>query len=217
MKASLQKLKTKLEKAVSSLSPENKAELYFQKRKHAIKVGMQGEQKKFMEMIKKCDEFYNEHAEGTDYYTFHNAHHKFLDWQTDYIYFRQYQHLLAEADREKDIYKFDLQIMETLEYLLRHQKELGSDFAIGKTLEVVSKVKERAKTAIKEYDETIPQLEQQVETDANFKKNDYFKDIDNLGYKNLSWNEYLVGICNTGTKNGSKEIIGKSLINPEGA
>ncbi len=201
MKAGLQKLKNNLKNAVSTLPLESKAELYFEKRKHSLMLGMQGEQEKFTEAIRKCDEFYKENAEGNDYYKFHKAHHKFLNWQTDYIYFRQYQHLLAEADRERDIYKFELQVMDTLDHFLENYKTLGFDFTIDNALKVVKIVKERAETAIKDYDETIPQLEQQVENDEYFQKNNYFRDVDNLGYRDLSWKEFMDYMCNVGTNN----------------
>lgn len=202
MKAGLQKLKNNVKKAVSTLPPENKAELYFEKRKHSLKLGMQGEQKKFLEAIKKCDEFYEENAIGDDYYRFHRAHHKYLNWSTDYTHFRGYQQLLAGADRERDIYKQELKVMDTLNYLLENYKTLGFDFTIENALKVVKTIKKRDETTIKEYDETIPQLEQQVEDDEVFQKNNYFRDVDTLGYKDLSWRKVLDYMCNIRTNNG---------------
>ncbi|AEG17319.1 hypothetical protein MSWAN_0273 [Methanobacterium paludis] len=44
-------------------------------------------------------------------------------------------------------------------------------------------------------------VEQQVETDEYFKKNKYFQDVDNLGYRDLSWKKYMAYMCNIGTNN----------------
>lgn len=183
MKAGLNKLRNNVKKAVSTLPSKSKAELYFEKRKNSLKLGMQGEQKKFKEAIRKCDEFYEENAIGEDYYSFHRAHHKYLDWSTDYTHFRGYQQLLAGADREREIYKQELKVMNTLEFILKHHEELGPDFTVNKCLELVSRVRKRDETTVNEYNETIPQLEQQVEDDEVFQKNNYFQDVDTLGYK----------------------------------
>ncbi len=201
MKEGLQKLKNNLKNAVSTLPPESKAELYFQKRKHSLMIGMQGEQEKFIEAIRRCDEFYNENAIGENYYSFHQAHHKFLDWNIDYVHFRGFQQVLASADRERDIFKSELQVMDALDHLLENYKTLGFDFTIDNALEMVKIVKKRTEKTIKEYDETIPQVEQQVETDKYFKKNNYFQDVDNLGYRDISWKEFMEYMCNVGTNN----------------
>jgi hypothetical protein len=202
MKVRLQKLKNNLKNVVSTLPPESKAELYFQKRKHSLKLGMQGEQKKFIESIRKCDEFYKENAIGENYHSFHKAHHKFLDWSTDYVHFQRYQQLLASADRERDIFKSELQVIKTLDYLLDNYKTLGFDFTMDNALEIVKIVKERTEKTIKEYDETIPQIEQQVEDDEYFHKNNYFQDMDVLGYRDLSWKKFRGYMFNIGTNNG---------------
>ena len=202
MKAGLNKLRNNVKKAVSTLPSENKAELYFEKRKHSLKLGMQGEQKKFLEAIRENDEFYKENAIGEDYYSFHRAHHKYLSWSTDYVYFQGFQQLLAGADRKREIYKRELKVMNTLEFILKHHEELGPDFTISKCLWAVSKVRKRYETTIKEYDETIPQIEEQVETNEHFQKNNYFQDVDTLGYKDLTWKKLLDYMCNVGTNNG---------------
>ena len=40
---------------------------------------------------------------------------------------------------------------------------------------------------MKEFEWVIPELERQVEDNEYFKQNNYFEDVDELGYKNLSW------------------------------
>lgn len=202
MKAGLQKLKNNVKQAVSTLPPKSKADLYFEKRKNSLKLGMQGEQKKFKEAIRKCDEFYEENAIGEDYYSFHKAHHKYLSWSADYIHFRGFQQLLAGADRERDIYKQDLQAMDTLKFILEHHEELGLDFTINESLRLVNRIKKRDESTIKEYDEMVPQIEQQVEDDKYFEKANYFQDVDTLGYKDLSWKKVLNYMCKIETNNG---------------
>lgn len=196
MRTNLNNLRKNIKNTVSSLSPENKAELYFQKRKHSVKLGMECNERKFKEATRKCDELYNKNVNGPEYYNFHNAHHKFMDWTTDYVYFQRYQDVLAGADRERSIYKSNLQMIETLEYLLENYDELGHDFTMDNSLKMLKMVKDKTETTIKEYNETIPQIEQQVEDNEYFRKNNYFQDVDSLGYKNLSWKKFMNYRCN---------------------
>jgi hypothetical protein len=91
--------------------------------------------------------------------------------------------------------------MDALDHLLENHKTLSFDFTIDNVLKIVKIVKERDETAIKEYDETIPQIEQQVEDDEYFQKNNYFQDMDVLGYRDLSWKKFMNYMCNIGTNN----------------
>lgn len=199
--ANIQTLKNTLKKAVAGLSTDKKAELYYQDRKQYIKYSMQGEQQKAMELLKRNDNFYKEYGRE-DPNLFHQAHHKFLDWSHEYTHFQHYQGLIAEADREKDIFKQQLEVMEGLDLMLKNYKDFRDETSINNALEIVEIVKTRLSNQVKEYDEIIPELEQQLEENEYFKKHDYFQDVDPIGYKNISWKEYLTKRCNIGTNNG---------------
>ncbi|MGA2676999.1 MAG: hypothetical protein ABSE83_08920, partial [Methanobacterium sp.] len=118
---------------------------------------------------------------------FHDTHYKFIYWTTDYMFFQQLQALIASADREKSIVKFDLKVMEALEYFLINYQENRSENSIVRALNVVQSVKNRYVKGMKEFEWVIPELERQVEDNEYFKQNNYFEDVDELGYKNLSW------------------------------
>lgn len=190
-------IKKSLKNVVSTLSPDKKAELYFQDRKQYIKLGMQGEPKKALELLKRNDRFYDEHYRE-DPNSFHLAHHKFLKWSHDYTYFQHQQGIIAFTDREKIIYESHLEIIETLEYCLKVYKEYClneqndkefSDF-FDHMLVMVSKFKIRLNNEVRSLEDVIPEIEKIVEDNEHFKEHDYFQDIDSIGYKNLTWDKF---------------------------
>lgn len=146
--------------------------------------------------------FYKEHYhEDPD--AFHKAHHKYMNWSHDYTHFQHQQGVIVEADRERSIFKFDLEVMETLEYFLTNHKQLGRKKSLEYAFDVVRSFRDKLIRDIAEYNAVIiPELERRIEDNEYFKEHDYFRDVDPIGFKNISWKEYLDKRCNIGTNNG---------------
>lgn len=200
----LQKIKNTLKNAVSGLSSDKKARLYFQDRKRFMKLEMEGQHKKAMEVLKNNDEFYKKH-QREDPHTFHKAHHDYLNWSHDYTYFQEHQGTIAYADREKEMFQDGLKIIEFIESSLHLYRECKDEDFMEHALELIGTCKKRLNHDIKHYTEDlIPELERQIEENEYFREHDYFQDVDPIGYKNISWKEYLAIRCNIGTNNGLK-------------
>lgn len=207
--ATLNSLKKSFKDAVGNLSSDKKAELYFQDRKQYIKLIMQGEQRKAMKLLKRNDKFYEEHY-YEDPNLFHQAHHKYLDWSQDYLFFQHNQETIAGVDRERNIFEFHLEIIETLESFLKDYKQFEAKELLDYSLELVKTFKNRLNKDITEYNTVIlPELERSIEENEYFKENDYFQDLDPIGYKNISWREYLTKRRNIGTNNGPVSLMEK--------
>lgn len=191
----LQNIKKNLKGAVNELPSDKKAELYSEDRKRYIKLGMEGKQKKAMELLKRNDEFYKEYS-GEDPNVFHQAHHKFMNWSHDYTYFQFFQFMIATADREKDIHEFHLEIVETLKSLLNNYQQFQEKEFLDYALRLVEAFNERLSKDLTEYNnEIIPGIKQKVMDNEYFKEHDYFKDVDPLGFKNITWDEYYAQKC----------------------
>jgi len=91
--ANTKKIQNEMKNVVSKLSPDQLAEIYFQDRKRFIKLCMNGEKNKAINLLQKDDNFYkNNYQKDVD--LFHKSHHKYLDWYSDYLYFTMLRELI---------------------------------------------------------------------------------------------------------------------------
>lgn len=191
----LQKLKNKVSKTVSKLSPDKLAEIYFMDRKRYIKEAWYGDPKKAKEILRKNNQLY-EDKYLKDMDLFHKSHHKYLDWFGDYHWFMDFQDLIANAKREQHLRENDLTIFKSILQLLILYQESKNENSLKKLIESVEIVVNKRDEELSEYPMIIEGLESQIEKNQIFKDHDFFQDVDPLGYKDFSWEEFMDVKCN---------------------
>lgn len=188
--ANIQQLKNKVNNLVSGLSPNKKAELYFQDRKRYVKLSMEGNHTKALKVLNESDDFYKRY-QREDLQAFNNAKWKFIHWWNDYQCFKQYQDSLADADREYKSRKNDLTIIECISEMLLIYKESKDEEQLNRLIDILASVIEKWTDEISDYPLIISSIESEVENNHYFKDNNYFEDVDQLGYKNIDWKTYF--------------------------
>ena len=185
----LQKIKHNFQKTVSSLPSYELAELYFLERKEFIKQGLNGQKTKAMAALHRSNKLYKEnYYKGPD--LFHESHHRYLDWHTDYLYFQMQQDLIANAKREEEHRKKDLDFIKSIKFLLRLSMENKDNETIEWVLESLKKWIKHRDEELSEYPRIIKGIEDTIESNEFFKEHNYFKDVDPLGFRDLSWKRY---------------------------
>ena len=175
--ANLKKIKNELNDVVSKLSPDKLAEIYFQDRKRFIKLGMNGEKNKAIDLLKKNDDFYrNNYNKDVD--LFHKSHHKFLDWYFDYLYFMMFRELIARAKKEQKYQDQEILFLQYVESCIETYQHTKEEILLKNVLRVLKPRKHRLNDNLNDFPDVIKAMESQIEENKYFKKHDYFEDVD---------------------------------------
>lgn len=185
----LQKIKHNFQKTVFNLPSSKLAEIYFLERKEFIKKGINGQKTKALAALNRSNKLYRENS-YKDPNLFHKAHHRYLDWHTDYLYFQMQQDLIANAKREEEHRKNDLDFIKSTTFLLRFSMDNKDNETIEWVLESLEKWIKHRVEELSEYPGIIKEIEDNIETNEFFKEHNYFKDVDPIGFRDLSWKKY---------------------------
>lgn len=202
---SLEKIKNNLNDTISNLSPNKKAELYYKNRKRFIKLGLDGERNKALELLKKNDEFYREHYQE-DPDLFHKAHHKFLDWYSDYQYFMQHRELLISAKRDQSYLAGDMNLIIYIKQYIESYLKTEDKKQLTILLKMLKERENSTFRELLEMNDVIQDIMVQIESNQFYKKHDYFQDVDPLRFRDLSLESYFNVRGNSWSNNGPEKI-----------
>jgi len=197
----LNKIKNEIKDTMSKLSPDKLAEIYFQDRKRFIKLGMQGEKKKALDLLRRNDNFYKDNYHK-DKDLFHKSHHKYLDWYSDYMYFKMLQELIARAKKEEEYQNQELVFIEYIELCIEIYQYSKDEKLLKNILNVVKPRRQRLKDNLNDFPDVIKAMESQIEDNKYFKEHNYFEDVDPLGYKELDPELWYKVTVNQWSNNG---------------
>lgn len=183
------------------MNPCTKADLYFQDRKMFIKTLLQGERDNAMKLLEKNNDFYKENYR-LDPDTFHSAHHKYLNWYSDYQCFERHRSLIINARMDLNRLIYDAKLLDHVDESINSYLESGDKQELYNLLDELYEKKESNYKESLDLCDTILTIEDQIKEDETYEQHNYFQDVDPLGFKDLNPRKYFDFMCNISSNNG---------------
>lgn len=186
----IRKLENDLDNTVSSLSAHDLAEHYFNMRKRCIKLVNEGKCTQARKLFNKNNKFYDTHSIKNPE-LFHEYQHKFIDWFFHYTCFREFQAILALAERDKKALESELKKTKNLKKLFKEKQKEIDNKELDKLLNQVETIIKELNNKIKNFSIEISEIEAEIEKNKDFILYNFFEEVDPIGYKNINWIDWI--------------------------